>query len=407
MNIRIALLTACALIIATAGGVQAKEFVQAGEASWYGAAFHGQTTASGETYNMYELTAAHKFLPLGSKVRVTNKVNNKSIVVRINDRGPYIKGRVIDLSKAAARELGMHDRGTAPVRIETVDTPAGVTAKGDVQGIFYVHLATFSSHDPAQGLFSRLENGGREPRLLQITDPDGYTAHVQLGPFPALSEANGALEAQSAEFPEAYVMAELEGASLRSYLRANGQKKGADRLAALLQQDDSDDKERQEADLEAPEKLKTAAKGPDKEETEPVEGADAKIAEKAEEPEEASQAAARLPATRLQGLAPCGFPLQAGEEAGFFVQLAMYNLQANAQKLLQGMRPLTDPMRVVRTDVGNRRTYMVQAGPFSTRQEAEQRLEHYRNKLRDAFVLPGARIEPDDSCVLQAMQGEG
>ena len=87
-----------------------------GVASWYGRDFHGKTTANGERYNMYAMTAAHKLLPLGTKVRVTHLRNGKSIVVRVNDRGPFVGDRIIDLSYASAKELGMIGTGTARVR---------------------------------------------------------------------------------------------------------------------------------------------------------------------------------------------------------------------------------------------------------------------------------------------------
>jgi rare lipoprotein A len=91
-----------------------------GMASYYGLGFHGKKTASGERFNMYKLTAAHKSLPFGTRVRVTNLDNNKSVIVRINDRGPYAKGRIIDLSLAAARDIGMVKSGTARVRLEII-----------------------------------------------------------------------------------------------------------------------------------------------------------------------------------------------------------------------------------------------------------------------------------------------
>ncbi|AFZ42407.1 rare lipoprotein A [Halothece sp. PCC 7418] len=91
-----------------------------GRASWYGSRFHGRRTASGERFNAWAYTAAHRSLPFGTKVRVTNLRNNRAVVVRINDRGPYSGGRVIDLSKAAAQAIGMLRSGTAPVRIEVV-----------------------------------------------------------------------------------------------------------------------------------------------------------------------------------------------------------------------------------------------------------------------------------------------
>jgi rare lipoprotein A len=92
--------------------------VISGTASWYGPGFHGRLTANGERYNMNELTAAHKSLKFGTKVRVTNNRNGKSVVVRINDRGPYVGKRVIDLSKSAAQEIGMINAGTADVTLE-------------------------------------------------------------------------------------------------------------------------------------------------------------------------------------------------------------------------------------------------------------------------------------------------
>lgn len=91
-----------------------------GIASWYGEDFHGKSTANGECYNMYAFTAAHKTLPLPTVARVTNLENNKSVVVKVNDRGPFVSGRVIDLSYAAAQSLGMVGRGTAPVLIEAI-----------------------------------------------------------------------------------------------------------------------------------------------------------------------------------------------------------------------------------------------------------------------------------------------
>ncbi len=91
-----------------------------GRASWYGRRFHGRRTASGETFNAYSHTAAHRSLPFGTRVRVTNLNNGRSVVVRINDRGPYSGGRIIDLSRAAAEAIGMLRTGTAPVRVEVL-----------------------------------------------------------------------------------------------------------------------------------------------------------------------------------------------------------------------------------------------------------------------------------------------
>ena len=113
-------------------------FVEEGRASWYGRKFHGKLTATGEPYDMYAMTGAHKTLPLPSYVRVTNLANGRTVVVRVNDRGPFHSGRIIDLSYAAAHKLGYLRDGSARVRIELVQpgdepapTPAVVTARAE------------------------------------------------------------------------------------------------------------------------------------------------------------------------------------------------------------------------------------------------------------------------------------
>src|SRR4051794_26830097 len=99
---------------------------QTGIASWYGPGFHGKTTASGQTYDQHDHTAAHRTLPLGTRVRVTNLDNGKSTEVTIIDRGPFAKNRIIDLSEAAAEDLGMIGKGTGRVRLEVIDGPVVV-----------------------------------------------------------------------------------------------------------------------------------------------------------------------------------------------------------------------------------------------------------------------------------------
>lgn len=115
-----ALLGALALLggCSTFGGVGSSE---TGEASYYAQAHHGKRTASGERFNQNALTAAHRTLPFGTQVRVTNLNNERSVVVRINDRGPFVRGRIIDVSRAAAERLGMLRAGVVPVRIEVLD----------------------------------------------------------------------------------------------------------------------------------------------------------------------------------------------------------------------------------------------------------------------------------------------
>lgn len=101
-----------------------KDYVQRGVASWYGHPFHGRATSTGETYDMYAMTAAHKTLPLPTYVRVTDLDTGNRVVVRVNDRGPFVEGRVIDLSYIAAVKLGIADRGTARVEVRALDPPA-------------------------------------------------------------------------------------------------------------------------------------------------------------------------------------------------------------------------------------------------------------------------------------------
>ncbi|QBQ96097.1 septal ring lytic transglycosylase RlpA family protein [Paraburkholderia pallida] len=107
-------------------------FHQTGRASWYGWPFHGRKTASGERFNMKALTAAHRTLPLGSYVRVTVANSSKSVVVKINDRGPYVRGRVLDLSYAAAKVLGLQHAGTAKVEIEGLSRQEAKAAQAEM-----------------------------------------------------------------------------------------------------------------------------------------------------------------------------------------------------------------------------------------------------------------------------------
>ncbi len=130
------------------------ENVQTGLASWYGPNFHGKPTSSQEIYDMYDMTAAHRSLPFGTQVMVTNMKNGKSVIVRINDRGPFIKGRIIDLSYAAAQMLDMTGEGVVPVKIEVL---WNVSPEKTEQN-FFVQVGAFVHKDNALALKKKLEN---------------------------------------------------------------------------------------------------------------------------------------------------------------------------------------------------------------------------------------------------------
>ena len=146
-----------ALIILLSSCARMKYFpsgnVQTGLASWYGPGFHGKTTSSKEIFNMYDLTAAHRTLPFGTHVMVTNLDNGKSAIVRINDRGPFIKGRIIDLSYAAANMLGMIGEGVVTVKIEVL---GDISPKKSEQK-FSIQVGAFIFKENALALKKKLQ----------------------------------------------------------------------------------------------------------------------------------------------------------------------------------------------------------------------------------------------------------
>ncbi len=149
---------------------------QTGIASWYGPGFHGRTTSNRETYDMYDATAAHNSLPFGTRVRVTNLDNGKSAVVRINDRGPFAAGRIIDLSYSAAYLLDMIGPGTAPVRLEVMKAPPSVpgTARFEVQ------VGSFTDVEKARALARTLATDFAGVRVLEADVSDGVTYRVRI-----------------------------------------------------------------------------------------------------------------------------------------------------------------------------------------------------------------------------------
>lgn len=129
-------------------------FIQVGDASWYGRKFHGRKTANGETYDMYKRSAAHKILPFDTIVKIENLTNSKSTVVRINDRGPFVKGRIIDLSYAAAKEIGLIGPGVARVRITALKNEEETPVIRD--GLFTVQVHSFIEKKNAETLARKL-----------------------------------------------------------------------------------------------------------------------------------------------------------------------------------------------------------------------------------------------------------
>ena len=165
---------------------QRGEAIQTGEASWYGPGFHGRQTANGERYNQNQLTAAHRTLEFGTMVRVVNLDNGKSVVVRINDRGPYARGRIIDLSRAAAREIDMIQSGVANVRLERL---SGRQTADVNRESFTVQIGSYSSRSEARREAGKLSN----TRVVQARVNNRNMYRVYYGSFDSRNEAERAL----------------------------------------------------------------------------------------------------------------------------------------------------------------------------------------------------------------------
>ncbi len=149
-----------------------------GLASWYGYPYHGRRTASGEIYNMYAISAAHRTLPFGTEVRVRNLENGHEVVVRINDRGPFVEGRIIDLSYAAAQTIRM--QGTAHVRLEILGLEQGRT-RGIEPGIFGVQVGAFKERDNAERLKEIIAPRFGPVTVVSFDSGDGILYRVRVG----------------------------------------------------------------------------------------------------------------------------------------------------------------------------------------------------------------------------------
>ena len=181
------------------------DYKKRGIASWYGKKFHGQRTSSGEVYDMYAMTAAHPVLPLPSYVKVTNVANNKSVIVRVNDRGPFLHNRLIDLSYVAAHKLGIVGAGSGEVEVESIMPPAKMssiaksgivsrplatsipvvapTAQGDVGSGVYLQLGAFESKENAEIYLEKMRGQlGETGKELKLSSKDNMT-RVHIGPY--------------------------------------------------------------------------------------------------------------------------------------------------------------------------------------------------------------------------------
>ncbi|KPQ28234.1 MAG: rare lipoprotein A [Marinobacter excellens HL-55] len=189
-------------------------YVARGVASWYGEKFHGHKTSNGEVFDMYSMSAAHKSMRIPSYARVTNLDNGQSVIVRVNDRGPFHGDRLIDLSYAAAKKLGYKSRGTAKVEVEAITvrqdgsmtlagkpfnpgvmppvvavSTASTEAQDPALGLF-VQLGSFSQRDPAEELLSKARRVVERPmRVRQVNTDAGRFHRAQVGPFDDEAEA--------------------------------------------------------------------------------------------------------------------------------------------------------------------------------------------------------------------------
>lgn len=191
------------VVLATADG-----YLERGVASWYGPTFHGESTSSGEKYDMYGISAAHKTLPLPTYARVTNLKNGRSIVVRINDRGPFVSNRLIDLSYSAAAKLDMLKEGTTLVEVKAliVQEPDELTRSAQTPPpSLYVQAGAFADQGNAQRVLDRLHAAGL-PSAFILAPPDGQPQlyRVRLGPISSVPEFDQlAAKLKALGFPDA------------------------------------------------------------------------------------------------------------------------------------------------------------------------------------------------------------
>lgn len=195
------------------------DYKEEGMASWYGEKFQGKLTASGEPYDMEKMTAAHNYLPLGVKVNVTNLSNKKKVAVIINDRGPFVPDRVLDLSRAAAQKLGFIDSGKVKVLIEPyrpeskpqpVIAVAPVLVHKKLYGAFYIQAGAYKVKANADRLIERLNKSGfHNTRIVRIVTDSAQIFKVQLGMYKTLALARKVHGSLGKGFPGTFILADV------------------------------------------------------------------------------------------------------------------------------------------------------------------------------------------------------
>jgi len=185
------------------------ELTEQGGASWYGNKFHGHLTSNGERYNMFAMSAAHKNLPLPSYVEVTNLENNKKIIVRVNDRGPFHEGRIIDLSYAAAKKLDMLQAGTAQVEIKLLhfdrDDNLTLLSEEKKQNQTELNIQYLVTSDKEKAtLFSKLL--AEQHNVPTFIAQQEKLYYLRLGPLTNVTQAENILEKVKESYPQAYIL---------------------------------------------------------------------------------------------------------------------------------------------------------------------------------------------------------
>lgn len=171
-------------------------YVERGMASWYGPGFHGNKTANGERYDMHKLTAAHRTLPLGSIAIVRSSSTGREVTVRINDRGPFAKGRVLDLSYAGAQRLGMVGSGTEQIVLRVI----GFQGRTRDMGFLRVQIGSFAEQRNAMTLLERAQRMYPGGRIQAVDLPDGRRYRVHVGEFNTENQAESAALRLEADF---------------------------------------------------------------------------------------------------------------------------------------------------------------------------------------------------------------